>query len=100
MTPVLALPATVAANCWVCEALSEIVEGVTETVTVAAAFTVKLSCLESLPTALVAPTVSVKTPAAVGVPLRMPLEEPRLNPAGSVPPVSYTHLTLPTNREV
>jgi hypothetical protein len=32
-TPVLALPATVAVNCWVCEAVSEVVEGVTETVT-------------------------------------------------------------------
>ena len=55
---------------------------------VAAAITVRLSCLESLPTALVALTANVETPAAVGVPLRMPVEEPRLSPAGSVPLVT------------
>ena len=55
---------------------------------VGAAFTVRLSCLASLPTALVAPTVSVETPAAVGVPLMVPVEEPRVSPAGSVPLVT------------
>ena len=33
VTAVLALPATVAVNCWVCEAASEVAEGVTETAT-------------------------------------------------------------------
>ena len=88
VTPVLALPATVAANCWVCEALSEIVEGATETVTVAAAFTVRLNCFELLPAALVALTLNVAMPAAVGVPLSMPVADPRLSPAGSVPLVT------------
>ena len=86
VTPALAVPATVAANCWVCEAVSEALEGVSETVT--AAFTVRPSCLELLPTVLVALTVSVETPAAVGVPLTMPVEEPRVSPAGSAPPVT------------
>jgi hypothetical protein len=33
VTPVLALPVTVAVNCWFCEAVSEVVEGVSVTVT-------------------------------------------------------------------
>jgi hypothetical protein len=33
VTPVLAAPVTVAVNCWVFEAVSEVVEGVSETVT-------------------------------------------------------------------
>jgi hypothetical protein len=33
VTPVLAVLVTVAVNCWVCEAVSEVVEGVSETVT-------------------------------------------------------------------
>lgn len=41
------------------------------------ALTVKLNCWELLPSALVALTVGVKTPAALGVPLIVPVEEPR-----------------------
>ena len=52
---------------------------------VAGAFTVRLNPLELLPAELVAVTVKLETPAAVGVPLRTPVDEPRLNPAGSVP---------------
>ena len=33
VTPVLVVPVTVVVNCWVCEAVSEVVEGVSETVT-------------------------------------------------------------------
>ena len=33
VTPVLALPVTVAVNGWVCEAVSEVLEGVSKTVT-------------------------------------------------------------------
>ena len=33
VTPVLTVPVTVGANCWVCEAISEVVEGVSEIVT-------------------------------------------------------------------
>ena len=55
---------------------------------VGAAFTFRLSCYELLPAALVARTVNVATPAAVGVPLRTPVEDPRLSPAGSVPLVT------------
>jgi len=55
---------------------------------VAVAFTVRLNCLELLPPALVALTVNVKTPAAVGVPLKMPVADPRLSPPGSVPLVT------------
>jgi hypothetical protein len=33
VTAVLAVPVTVAVNCWFCEALSEVVDGVSETVT-------------------------------------------------------------------
>ena len=55
---------------------------------VGAAFTVRLNCLELEPAALVAPTMNVKTPAAVGVPRMVPVEEPRVSPAGSVPLVT------------
>ena len=48
-------------------------------------FTVRLSCLELEPPAFVALIVGVKTPAAVGVPLMMPVEDPNVSPAGSVP---------------
>ena len=51
-------------------------------------FTVKLSCLELEPPALAALAVKVKTPGAVGVPLTMPVEDPRESPAGSVPLVT------------
>ena len=47
-----------------------------------------LACASIVMLCVFALTVSVKTPAAVGVPLRIPLEEPRLNPAGSVPLVT------------
>jgi hypothetical protein len=33
VTPVLAVPVTVVVNCWVCEAVSEVIEGVSEIVT-------------------------------------------------------------------
>jgi hypothetical protein len=33
VTPVLAAPVTVVVNCWVCEAVSEVVEGVSKIVT-------------------------------------------------------------------
>jgi hypothetical protein len=33
VTPVLAVPVTVVVNCWVCEAVSEVVERVSKTVT-------------------------------------------------------------------
>jgi hypothetical protein len=33
VTPALALPVTVAANCWFCKAVSEVFEGVSETAT-------------------------------------------------------------------
>jgi hypothetical protein len=33
VTPLLAVPATVVVNCWVCEAISEVVGGVSEIVT-------------------------------------------------------------------
>jgi hypothetical protein len=33
VTPVLVVPVTVAVNCWGCEAVSEVVEGVSEIVT-------------------------------------------------------------------
>src|ERR1035441_3396710 len=52
------------------------------------AFTVRLTCWELLPTALVAVTVSVKMPGAAGMPLIMPVEEPRVNPEGSAPLVT------------
>ena len=51
-------------------------------------FTVKLSCLELAPPALAALAVKVKTPAAVGVPLTMPVEDAKESPAGSAPPVT------------
>jgi hypothetical protein len=52
------------------------------------AFTVILNDLELEPPAFVAVIVGVKTPAAVGVPLMTPVEDPRLSPAGSVPLVT------------
>jgi hypothetical protein len=51
-------------------------------------FTVRVSDLELEPPALVALTVKVKMPAAVGVPLMMPLEDAKENPAGSAPLVT------------
>ena len=33
VTPVFAVPVTVVVNCWVCEAISEVVEGLSEIVT-------------------------------------------------------------------
>ena len=37
------------------------------------------------PTAFVAVTVNDETPLVEGVPLRVPVEEPKLRPAGNVP---------------
>ena len=49
-------------------------------------FTVRLSDLELDPPALVALMVKVKMPAAVGVPLMMPVEDDaKESPAGSAP---------------
>ena len=50
--------------------------------------TVRLSCLDPLPKALVAVTVKVATPAAVGVPLTRPVEAFNVSPAGKAPPVT------------
>ena len=55
---------------------------------VAGAFTVRLSCLELDPPALAAVIVGAKTPVAVGVPLIMPVVDPRVSPAGNVPLVT------------
>jgi len=44
--------------------------------------------VEVLPAVLVAVTVNVETPAVVGVPLMMPVEEFKLSPAESVPLVT------------
>ena len=48
-------------------------------------FTVRLNCVELEPPALVAVIVNVNTPAAVGVPMMIPVEDPKESPAGSVP---------------
>ena len=53
-----------------------------------AAFTVRLSCVELLPKALVAVTVKVATPGVVGVPLMTPVEAFNVSPAVSEPPVT------------
>ncbi len=53
-----------------------------------AEFTVRLNSRELEPPVLVAAIVKVKTPDAVGVPLRTPVEDPKLSPAGSVPLVN------------
>ena len=68
---------------------------------VAGAPTVMFSCLELEPPALVVVTVGVKTPSAVGMPLIVPVEEPRVNPEGRAPPggQSVTHPWLPFNRQ-
>ena len=51
--------------------------------------TVKLNCSELEPPALAAVTVNAKTPAALGVPLMIPVEDPKDSPAGSVPLVTF-----------
>ena len=53
-----------------------------------AVFTVRLNWVELEPPALAAVMVNVKTPAAVGVPLMIPVEDPKESPAGSVPLVT------------
>ena len=55
---------------------------------VGGAFTVRLNGLELEPPAFFALTVKVKTPGAVGVPLMMPVEDPKESPAGSAPLVT------------
>ena len=60
----------------------------TVNVSVAGVLTVRVSSLELLPTELLAVTVNVETPAAVGVPPSTPVEAPRVRPAGSVPLVT------------
>jgi hypothetical protein len=86
VTPVLLAPPTVAVNVWFCDGSKDTEDGVSETVT--GVFTVRLSDLELAPPALVALTVKVKMPAAVGVPLMMPVEDAKEIPAGSVPLVT------------
>ena len=49
-------------------------------------FTVRVSCSELLPNALVAVTVKMATPNAVGVPLITPEEVFKVSPAGNAPP--------------
>ncbi len=50
--------------------------------------TVRLNFSEAEPPALLAATVKAKLPAAVGVPLMMPLDDPKESPAGSAPLVT------------
>src|ERR1035437_9156036 len=61
VTPVLTVPVTVVVNCWVCEAVSEVVEGVSEIVTGGLSVTVALVDLVGSAT-LVAVTVTVWVP--------------------------------------
>jgi hypothetical protein len=55
---------------------------------VGGALTVRLNGLELEPPALVAVMVKVKMPGAVGVPLMMPVEDPKESPAGTAPLVT------------
>jgi hypothetical protein len=82
-TAVLVLPVTVAENCWVCEIVSDAVAGVKETLT--GEFTVRLSCSDALPYALLAVTVKLAMLDALGVPLMTPVAEFKVSPAGRVP---------------
>jgi hypothetical protein len=52
------------------------------------AITVRPSCVEALPNELVALTVNVKVPEAVGVPPMTPVAAFNVNPVGKVPPVT------------
>ena len=49
------------------------------------AFTVRLNGVVALPAALLAWSVNANAPAVEGVPLRIPVEEPNVSPAGSAP---------------
>ena len=40
------------------------------------------------------------TKVSAGLPVKIFIKCEHLNPGGSIKAVSYTHLTLPTNREV
>ncbi len=51
-------------------------------------FTITLSDLELTPPAFTAVTVKTEVPAAAGVPLMMPVEDPKDKPAGSAPLVT------------
>jgi hypothetical protein len=53
-----------------------------------AAETVRLKLFELLPTALVAATVNVATPLALGIPLRTPVDAFKVSPFGSDPLVT------------
>ncbi len=53
-----------------------------------AALTVRLICLELFPAAFVAINVNVKRPVEEGVPLSVPVEEPKIRPAGNFPLVT------------
>ena len=79
------MPLTVASKANVCAAVKVAVAGANETLT--GAFTVRLSCTELVPKALVALTVKVAVPNTVGVPLMTPVEAFKVSPAGSAPPV-------------
>jgi hypothetical protein len=52
------------------------------------AATVRLNCVALDPPAFIAVTVKVEAPAVVGVPLMMPVEDPKDSPAGSAPLVT------------
>ena len=56
--------------------------------------TVILNCFELVPAALAAWTVNVEVPAAAGVPLITPVEEPRESPGGSAPLVTLQAIGL------
>ncbi len=50
--------------------------------------TARLICLELFPATFVAVIVNVKRPVEEGVPLTFPVEELKIRPAGSFPPVT------------
>jgi hypothetical protein len=83
VTAVLLLPVTVAENCWVCEIVSEAIAALTDTLTTE--LTLRLNCTELLPKALVAVTVKRALTAALGVPVRAPVDGFKASPGGSVP---------------
>jgi hypothetical protein len=58
---------------------------------------VRLNCSELEPAELEAVTTKVNTPAVVGVPLRIPVEDPNDSPPGSAPPVTL-HVIGPVPR--
>jgi hypothetical protein len=82
-------PATLAVNCWFWEDVKPAESGVNEMlITAGGVLTVKLIAFEFDPAAFAAHSVNMETPAAVGVPLMMPVEDPSASPAGSLPLVT------------